>query len=164
PTSAKVREAIFNIVGSRVTGCAFLDLYAGTGVVGIEALSRGAEMAVFIEEDPISVKILRELIEEFGFKERAMVIKDNASHFLNKTDIAFDLIFADPPYKSDELEAVFAIIGERDILKEGGLAVAEHSSKKKVPSDFGGLRLKKSYRYGDTTLTTYETRDLSGHI
>ena len=165
PTSAKVRQAIFNILGERIIDAAFLDLYAGTGAVGIEALSRGAGKAVFVDDNSLRVNIIKELIKKFAFKDRAVIIKDRASNFINnfltpnsklQTPDFFDIIFIDPPYASGELDAILPLIDEKDILRDNGIAIAEHSSKKRLPEAIGRLKLIKNYKYGDTSLILYK--------
>jgi 16S rRNA (guanine(966)-N(2))-methyltransferase RsmD len=155
PTSAKVRQAIFNILGDRIIDAVFLDLYAGTGAVGIEALSRGAGKVFFVDDNSLRISIIKELIEKFGFKDRAEVVKDRASNFIKKSESVFDIIFVDPPYASGELDMVLPLIDERGILGDNGVVIAEHSSKKKLLSEIGSLRLIKTYKYGDTSLTLY---------
>jgi len=162
PTSAKVRQAIFNILGDRVIDAKFLDLYAGTGAVGIEALSRGAEKVFFVDDNSLRISIIKELIEKFGFKDRAKVVKDRASNFIKKSESVFDIIFVDPPYASGELDMVLPLIDERSILGDNGIVIAEHSSKKKLISEIGSLRLIKTYKYGDTSLTLYR-KEAIGH-
>jgi 16S rRNA (guanine(966)-N(2))-methyltransferase RsmD len=156
PTSAKVRQAIFNILGDRIIDAAFLDLYAGTGAVGIEALSRGAGKVFFVDDNSLRISIIKELIEKFGFKDRAEVVKDRASNFIKKSESVFDIIFVDPPYASGELDMVLPLIDERSILGDNGVVIAEHSSKKKLLSEIGSLKLIKTYKYGDTSLTFYK--------
>ncbi|MDI6728614.1 MAG: 16S rRNA (guanine(966)-N(2))-methyltransferase RsmD [Thermodesulfovibrionales bacterium] len=155
PTSAKVRQAIFNILGDRIINAVFLDLYAGTGAVGIEALSRGAGKVFFVDDNSLRISIIKELIGKFGFKDRAEVVKDRASNFIKKSESVFDIIFVDPPYASGELDMVLPLIDERGILGDNGVVIAEHSSKKKLLSEIGSLRLIKTYKYGDTSLTLY---------
>ncbi|HTZ17188.1 MAG TPA: 16S rRNA (guanine(966)-N(2))-methyltransferase RsmD [Dissulfurispiraceae bacterium] len=156
PTAAKVRKAIFDIVGARVLESRFLDLYAGTGAVGIEALSRGAEHVVFVENNAARVVIIRELIGKFGFAGSASVLKTSASLFLGKSSYnSFDIIFVDPPYASDEIERVLPVIDGSGILAEDGIVIIEHSSKKTLSLPLTKLRQKKNYRYGDTALTLY---------
>jgi 16S rRNA (guanine(966)-N(2))-methyltransferase RsmD len=165
PTSAKVRQAIFNIIGDRIIDASFLDLYAGTGAVGIEALSRGAGKTVFVDDNSLRVNVIKEVLEKFGLKNRAKVIKDKASNYIKKSEFVFDIIFVDPPYASDEINTILPLIDETDILSDNGVVIAEHSSKKTPPFasplDKGGirgtgnLRLIKTYRYGDTSLTLY---------
>jgi 16S rRNA (guanine(966)-N(2))-methyltransferase RsmD len=156
PTPAKVRKAIFDILGDRIIGSRFLDLYAGTGAVGIEALSRGADKAIFVDGNPARVSVIRDLTEKFGFKNSATVVKDKTFNFLKKSASVFDIIFVDPPYSSDELELILPLVDDTAILSNNGLVIAEHSSKKILPSAFKNLILKKSYKYGDTSLTVYE--------
>lgn len=157
PTSAKVRQAIFNILQNRIVGAEFLDLYSGTGAVGIEALSRGAGKTVFVDNNSLRVNVIKDLLEKFGFKDRAVVIKDDAKHFLRKiTQNFFDIIFADPPYASGELDIVLPLLDEKGILRDNGIVIAEHSSKKSMPLAIGSLKLKKTYKYGDTSLTLYK--------
>jgi 16S rRNA (guanine966-N2)-methyltransferase len=169
PTSAKVRQAIFNILGDKIIGASFLDLYAGTGAVGIEALSRGAKKTVFVDDNSLRVNIIKELIEKFGFKDRAVVIKDKTLNFLRKTEFIFDIIFVDPPYASGEIDVVLPLIDDCNILRDNGIVIAEHSSKKTPPftspldkggiREVGSLRLIKTYRYGDTSLTLYRKEE-----
>ncbi|MCL4457722.1 MAG: 16S rRNA (guanine(966)-N(2))-methyltransferase RsmD [Nitrospirae bacterium] len=164
PTSAKVRQAIFNILGERIIDAAFLDLYAGTGAVGIEALSRGAGKAVFVDDNSLRVNIIKELIEKFAFKDRAVIIKDRASNFINnfltpnsklQTPDSFDIIFVDPPYASGEIDVILPLIDEKAVLRDNGVVIAEHSSKKPLAHEMGSLKLMKIYKYGDTSLTLY---------
>ncbi len=156
PTSAKVRKAIFDILGPRIIDAGFLDLYAGTGAVGIEALSRGAGMAVFVDENSVRVKMIRELAEKFGFKKRAEVVRESAALFVKRRETAFDIVFVDPPYASDELQTILPLMESRDILAENAIVIAEHPSKQPPPDVIGSLELAKRYKYGDTSLSLYK--------
>lgn len=180
PTSAKARKAIFDIIGDRIIDSEFLDLYAGTGAVGIEAISRGARKVVFVDDSSLRIGIIKELIEKFGFKDSAVVIKDDAKHFLRKitpnsklqTQGFFDIIFVDPPYASGEIDVVLHLIDKKEVLRGDGFVIAEHSSKKTPPftspldkggiRGVGSLRLIKTYKYGDTSLTFYR-KEAKGH-
>ncbi len=170
PTSAKVRQAIFNILGNilgdKIIGSRFLDLYAGTGAVGIEALSRGTGRVVFVDDNSLRLEIIKDMMEKFGFKDRAVVVKDDAKHFLKRmTQNCFDIIFVDPPYASGEIDTVLPLIDERGVLRDNGIVIVEHSSKKAPPftspldkggtRGVGSLKLMKTYKYGDTSLTLY---------
>lgn len=156
PTAAKVRQAIFNILAGNIEGSSFLDLYAGTGAVGIEALSRGAGHVVFVEDNPARISIIKDLLEKFGFIGRASVVKAQAVSFLRKSTGSFDIIFLDPPYATDELALSLPIIDESMLVRKEGIVIAEHSSKKALTCPLKNLMLRKSYRYGDTALTLYE--------
>jgi 16S rRNA (guanine966-N2)-methyltransferase len=158
PTSSKVREALFDILGEKIQGVVFVDLYAGTGTVGIEALSRGGKKAIFVESDDLRVSTIKRNADKFGFKERVEVIKCSAYKFLEKSAAAnerFDIFFIDPPYHSDEINKVLPLIGEKELLNDNGIVIVEHFSKKKMPETAGKLMINRSYRYGDTILTLY---------
>jgi 16S rRNA (guanine(966)-N(2))-methyltransferase RsmD len=157
PTSAKVRKAIFDILSGSVAECRFLDLYAGTGAVGIEALSRGAEEVVFVENNAKRTAIIKDLIGKFGFSDKGVIINSPVDYFLRRgTFEPFDIIFVDPPYASDELEISLKLIDSIKCLSDGGIVVAEHSSKKNIRLPLKNLSFKKNYRYGDTALTLLE--------
>ena len=157
PTAAKVRKAIFDILSGRIIGSRFLDLYAGTGAVGIEAASREAEHVVLVEDSAARIAIIRELIDKFGFTGRASVVRTPVTSFINTASHgAFDIIFLDPPYTSDELERVLPVIDKSKLLTDEGIVIVEHSSKKTLSYSLANLKFKKNYRYGDSALTLYE--------
>ncbi|MGO9614727.1 MAG: 16S rRNA (guanine(966)-N(2))-methyltransferase RsmD [Dissulfurispiraceae bacterium] len=156
PTSAKVRKAIFDILGQRIVGSNFLDLYAGTGAVGIEALSRGSARVAFVEDCSVRGDAIRELTIKFGLSDRAVIFRDKTALFLKKHAISFDIIFIDPPYASRELDLVLPLLGKSAVLNDGGVAVVEHSSRSLLPPRVGRLALVKNYRYGDTSLSVYK--------
>jgi 16S rRNA (guanine966-N2)-methyltransferase len=158
PTSAKVREALFDILRNDVAGAVFLDLYAGTGAVGFEALSRGAEKAHMVESNPMRFRALSDAIDHMGIHGRVFSYRDEALSFLAKASssgISFDVIFADPPYASDETGKILPFIDRCDVLKAGGCFVIEHPSKKIPNFVTRSLKMVKNYRYGDTSLTLY---------
>ena len=155
PTSSKARQAIFDILGDRVMDADFLDLYAGTGAVGLEALSRGAKRVVFVERNSKRADMIKKLIEDFGFNDRAIVVKDKADAFLKKMRHRFDVIFVDPPYESKDLVDMLPLIDKANILNNDGSVIVEHSSKKKMPDAAINIIMMKNYKYGDTALTLY---------
>ena len=154
PTSAKVREALFDIMRSDVEGSSFLDLYAGTGAVGIEALSRGASEVTFVEENRVRCRSIGEAVARFGLGGRGVVECRRAQDFLRRSGASYDIIFADPPYASDELMNILPLVAEFDLLKPGGCLVIEHPSRL-APGGDGTLQCVKRYRYGDTMLSLY---------
>lgn len=159
PTSSKVREALFDIIRNKIKGSSFVDLYAGTGTVGLEALSRGASIAIFVEPNELRIRTIKNNVHEFGFREKALVVKGRAYEFLKKASAekeSFDIFFLDPPYLSEEIEKVLPIVGKEGLLSEGGIVIVEHFIKKKIPETAGTLKIDKSYRYGDTMLTLYK--------
>jgi len=158
PTSSKVREALFDIIRNRLESAHFVDLYAGSGTVGLEALSRGAEHVVFVEPDKLRTVMIQKNIESLGFSGNASISKTDAENFLRKAALessGYDILFLDPPYRSEEIEKVLPLIGGSKILNDEGLVIVEHFIKKTPPRVAGSLILSKQYRYGDTMLTLY---------
>lgn len=155
PTSGKVREAIFNILGPRITDSRFLDLYAGTGAVGLEALSRGAAEAVFVDISSHRVKLIRDLAGRFGLGERACIAQADAVSFLHRNEMSFDIIFVDPPYASDEITRILPLIDSDDVLNPDGTIIIEHAKKITLPERLEHAILKKCYKYGDTMLSLF---------
>ena len=160
PTSSKARQAIFDILGDRVMDADFLDLYAGTGAVGLEALSRGAKRVVFVERNNKRADMIKKFIDDFGFKDRALVVKDRVDTFLTKMRHRFDVVFIDPPYESKELADILPLIDKANILNNDGSVIIEHSSKKKMPDAAKNIIMMKSYKYGDTALTLYRKESI----
>lgn len=160
PTTGKVKEALFNIVRERISGARFLDLYAGTGVIGTEALKQGASEAVFVEVSKKCVKGIHEAISRHKLTGRARVAAQKAVPYIEwagENRISFDIIFLDPPYHSDEIMVVLSALGTVPVLTEKGVVIAEHFTKKTLPDTFGNLHKTRDYKYGDTVLSIYET-------
>jgi 16S rRNA (guanine(966)-N(2))-methyltransferase RsmD len=157
PTSAKVREALFNIIQGRIEGSRFMDLFAGTGAVGIEALSRQAAYAAFIEADRERVKRIRKTIERMGMASRTDVFCLDALKYLSglSSPERFDVIFADPPYGYGKFDELMEILYNRNIVGMDGIVVIEHSAKKRLRDEYRGFALEKEYRYGDTMLSKF---------
>jgi len=163
PTSDKVREALFSILGEKVVGCSFLELFAGTGAVGIEALSRGAGHAVFVDSSLKAARLIRENLDGLGYRDRAAVVSKDTLQFLKKTASGlgpFDLVFVDPPYHEDTGAKALEAIGDGpdegpDYLAQGATVVFEHFKKYDAPDSVGRLAKIKDYRYGDTVLSVY---------
>ena len=160
PTSARVREALFSILSDRVKGAQWLDLYAGTGAIGIEALSRGAEHVVFVEPDSSSMRILRENIGRCSYTQSSTVINCEAREFLRPSGASespplFDIVFADPPYHETDLEHLLSTLSGSSQVSSQGLIILEHFSKTLLPERIGNLHRSRQSRYGDTTLTFF---------
>lgn len=159
PTSSKVKEALFDIMRDAIKGASFVDLYAGTGMVGLEALSRGASKAIFVESDRLNARAIKENALRFGFGEKVMVVEGRVEEFLKKAATegkSFDILFLDPPYCSEEVTKVLPLAGKN--LNYEGTVIVEHFFKKKLPETSGELKMLKSYRYGDTVLTLYKRK------
>jgi 16S rRNA (guanine(966)-N(2))-methyltransferase RsmD len=161
PTSSKVRESVFNIIGSLIVDAKFIDLYAGTGAVGIEAMSRGANMVFFVEPDRKRAELIKDMLKDCGCFERAEIIKSKAADFIKKAErdnSKFDIIFLDPPYHGGEIGAALSLLAEGTLLNDDGIIIAEHASKKKLPDEIGRLAKRKDYKYGDTMLTLFRKK------
>lgn len=158
PTPDRVREAIFNILGEVVPGARVLDLFAGTGALGLEALSRGARLAVFVEEHPASLAVLRKNLETLGLAEHVEVLPLPVKAGLRKLAQRggeFDLVFLDPPYGSGLAEASLRDLAALPILSPSARVVAEHSRWEVLPERVGPLGLMELRRYGDTQVAFY---------
>jgi 16S rRNA (guanine966-N2)-methyltransferase len=154
PTSDKVKQALFNIIGNRIEGATFLDLFAGAGGIGIEALSRGAGRVVFVDDSRESLSAVRINVEQAGFADRAQLVFSKAESFLGKPSGPYDIVFLDPPYAM-ELGPLLGLIAESGILKPGCEVIAEHFKKQPSPPAAGTLTRYREARYGDTVLSFY---------
>jgi len=161
PTPEKVRDALFNILSQELSGALVLDLYAGTGAVGIEALSRGAGHVTFVEKDRRHSKYLRKNLEACQSPEAVSLFEMATGDFLTRHSGLYDLVFLDPPYLGPELALVLPRIMEGAIISPGGWVVVEHSCKKNLSQEMGRLYLSKQRRYGETVLSFYEKKHIS---
>ncbi len=161
PTSDKVKQALFNILGGRVADAAFLDLYAGAGGIGIEALSRGAGRVVFVDSSRESIAAIKKNIERTGLGERAQVVPAKAEAFVRGSKEAYDIAFLDPPYAA-EMQPLLELIAGSGIVKPDGVVIAEHFKKQPSPEHAGSLTLYREARYGDTVLAFY--KNMSAHM
>ena len=155
PTADRVKEALFSIINFDIPGATVLDLFAGTGQLGIEALSRGANRAVFIDAREDACKIIRENIRRTKFENQARVIRSDYLEYLRRCKEKFDIILLDPPYAEVFLENALKSITEIDILQSGGIIIAERPIEKELLLDFEGFTRSKDYKYGKTLLTIY---------
>ena len=155
PTTDKVKEGIFSAIQFEVEGARVLDLFAGTGQLGIEALSRGAEKAVFVDRRTDAVKLIRENLEVTRLTEGAQVVCGDSMAYLAAQREPFDLIFLDPPYEADLLERAIAHIARFDILSPGGIMVAESPAEKELPALAPPYHIAREYRYGRIKVTLY---------
>ena len=154
PTTGKVKEALFSVIQFDIEGRRVLDLFAGTGQLGIEALSRGDECAVFVERRRDALQVIRENLEACGMTDKARVVNGDAMSYL-KSGEKFDLIFLDPPYASGLLEQALEEIVRFDICRRHGIIVAESAADKTLPPLAGPYALYREYRYGKIKLTVY---------
>jgi 16S rRNA (guanine(966)-N(2))-methyltransferase RsmD len=160
PTPDRLRETLFNVLAPVIDGCVFLDAYAGTGAVGIEALSRGARKCVFVEKNRAAVEVIRENLATLGLENRAEVFTGKAIAVLERAPA--DIVFLDPPYELEkEYEAALNALG----ASTEKLVIAQHSSRIELPPEYGCLRRYRVLKQGDNSLSFYRSassaRDLS---
>lgn len=155
PTTDRVKEGMFNILQFDIEGRRVLDLFAGTGQLGIECLSRGAASAVFVDRRPDAVKLIRENLKTTDLADRAQVVAGDSMEYLKSVREKFDLVLLDPPYAAELLEPVIAHIARFDILAPHGIIIAEHPADKALPALTPPYRLHRTYRYGRIGLTVY---------
>lgn len=161
PTADKVKQALFNIIQFEIVGDV-LDLFAGSGQLGIEALSRGARSAVFVDAGRQAISVVRENLAKTHLSDRAECFQTDYASYLKRCRRKFHLIFLDPPYAEKFLENAIKSISEIDILEENGIIVTERPLGKPLDEEYSGLVRSKDYVYGKTTITLFrrETKPL----
>ena len=153
PTSEMVKEAVFSIIQFEIEGARVLDLFAGTGQLGIEALSRGAYSASFVDKSKTSTAVINENLIKTKLKDKARVLTADVLTFVNSTTERFDIVFIDPPY-SESVDAEFLNkLSER--INDSGIIICETDNRQTLPENAGEFGLKKEYKYGKTKITTY---------
>lgn len=155
PTADRVKEAVFSIIQFETEGSRFLDLFAGTGQMGIEALSRGASHAVFVDEWKDACQLVKENLRLSGLSAKAAVVQDHYLSYLQKCRETFDIVFLDPPYAEIFLENALNKISEIDILSDRGIIICERPAEKQLELEIPGLKRCKDYRYGKTWITVF---------
>lgn len=165
PITDRVKESLFNILGPRVEGCRFLDLFAGTGSVGIEALSRGAEVAVFVERYGLATSIIRQNLATTGLSDHGTVLKEDVFDFLETTvEPAFDLVYAGPPqYQSLWDRTLLALDSRPELISRDGWAIVQIWPKEHEPLELEHLVERDSRQYGSSRLLFFEKRPRGGN-
>ena len=155
PTADRVKEALFSILQFDLPGTRVLDLFGGTGQLGIEAISRGAKSAVFVDAGDAPCKLIKENLRRAKMEGDGRVVRSDYLQFLAHCREKFDIIFLDPPYAEVFLENSIKKISEIDILQSGGIIVAERPVEKPLDMEIEGFSRSKDYKYGKTLLTLY---------
>ena len=155
PTADRVKEALFSIIQFDIPASKVLDLFGGTGQLGIEALSREAKSAVFIDEREDACKLIHENLKKTRLEGSAKVIRSDYAAYLKNCKEKFNIIFLDPPYAEVFLENSLKMITEIDILETGGIIVTERPLGNALLCEFSGYTRSKDYKYGNTLLTIY---------
>ena len=159
PTTDRVKESMFNILQFDVEGSRVLDLFAGTGQLGIEALSRGAAAAVFVEQRRDAAALVRDNLRLTGLADRARVVNGEALAYLASAGERFDSMFLDPPYAAGLWKPVLEAVSRFDILSDHGIIICESPQDEALPEAVGSCRVHRTYRYGRIRLTTYHREE-----
>ena len=155
PTTDRVKEALFSIIHFDIPGARVLDLFGGTGQLGIEALSRGAASATFVDQSDAACRLIRENLKRTKFEQKGRVVRSDYLEYLSRCREQYDIILLDPPYAEVFLENALKRIAEIDILQSGGIIIAERPLGKDLPWEFEGFARSRDYKYGKILLTLY---------
>lgn len=165
PTTDRLRETLFNVLTNgavnRVEGASFLDLYAGSGAVGIEALSRGASFIAFVEQGAAALTVLRKNLDKLGIRTGVAIEKRSVSAYLLRSTMTFDVVYLDPPYDDTEeyTRTLESLGGDRNVLlAANALVIAEHRRKSILQDNYGQLERIRLLQQGDAGLSFYEVR------
>jgi len=158
PTPDRVKEALFNIIQFDIEGRNVLDLFAGSGQIGIETLSRGAAQATFVDASKDSIGAVTKNLENSGLAEHARIVNMDFSSFLAQKSNRFDIAFLDPPYRTGILQRALPLTAE--VMNKGGTIICEHPSDEELPETAGDFLCARSYRYGKIVLTLYRHKDV----
>jgi len=159
PTHDKVKESIFSMIQGHIEAAVVLDLFAGTGNLGLEAISQGAKKAIFVENGRIPLRTLKRNVDLCGFQDQAEILSLDAEMALNvlrRRGEKVDLVFIDPPYGSGYVDKTLRFINSHDMVNVGGAIVVEHGSEERPAAKWGRLSLKKRKRHGDTTISIFQ--------
>jgi 16S rRNA (guanine(966)-N(2))-methyltransferase RsmD len=161
PTKDRIREAVFNVIAGEVPGSRVLDLFAGSGAYGLEALSRGAGKAIFVEGGREFSAVIKENIKSLGVEARAKIITKDVFKSLEevkKEKESFDLVFSDPPYSKGMAKKTLIKINHYDILNHSGLLIIEHNIDERLPENEGAVSVFKRKTYGKTVISIYSKK------
>jgi 16S rRNA (guanine966-N2)-methyltransferase len=164
PTAARLRQTLFDILAPVLPGCRFLDAFAGSGAIGLEALSRGASRVVFVDASAPAIAAIRENLAALPEGGDTQVFRQDARlalAALADSGVRFDVIYLDPPYDSALYEELLDVVSTMGLLREGGVAVAEHFHKRALPETIGRLARTRSVRVGDHRLTFYRGQEIA---
>lgn len=153
PTADKVKEAVFSIIQFDIEGSAVLDLFSGSGQLGIESLSRGAKSCIFVDSSRASLEITKENISAAGFKDSSETINADGINYLRMCRKTFDIAFLDPPYRKGLIEQALPLLSGH--MSERGIVVCEHEQGLEFSGEYGGLMKYRTYRYGKTEVTVF---------
>lgn len=163
PTADRVKESVFNILGDIVDDARVLDIFAGTGNLGLEALSRGAKSAIFVDCSQESIEIIKENAQRTKLIDFTKICKNDVLHALDRlaqSEDVFDLLFCDPPYNKGFVQTVLEKIDKQPIMADRGIIVMEHSQHEKITGEWQNVEVRRTERYGETLISflLYKTK------
>ena len=158
PTTGKVKEAMFSILQFQLPGRKILDLFAGCGQLGIEALSRGAESATFVDSSRYSFEVIKRNLTACGFFSSAKVLQMDALQFLNSKNEKYDIVLLDPPYRAGLAQQALPLLPA--LMNDGGVILCETALEEELPAEIGTFAIDREYRYGKIKLTSYRLKSL----
>lgn len=158
PTTDKVKESIFSIIQFQIEGRKFLDLFAGSGQMGIEALSRGASKAVFVDKSKQAYNVITKNLKNVNLQENAAVFNMDSVSYISQCGIKFDIAFLDPPYGTGLLQQ--ALNKVTSVMNIGGLILCESPYEEEMPQNVGDFHIRKQYKYGKIKVTVYSHNDI----
>ncbi|WP_096199238.1 16S rRNA (guanine(966)-N(2))-methyltransferase RsmD [Bacillus sp. FJAT-45350] len=159
PTTDKVKESIFNMIGPYFDGGMALDLYGGSGGLGIEVLSRGADKVIFVDQNKKAIDTIKENVNQCKYNDKVEIYRNDASRALKaliKREVSFSYIFLDPPYAKQQLASEISIISDHGLLEENGVIVTEHDASVQLPEKVGSAICIRKETYGDTTISIFK--------
>lgn len=158
PTTERVKEGVFSIIQFNIQGRRFLDLFAGSGQMGIEALSRGAREAVFVDSARSSADVIKRNLKKTNLEGNAKVLNTDSLAFASNTNEKFDLVFLDPPYSTGILQQALSLISKK--MNKGGIIICESPEKDEIPQKIGDFALDRNYHYGKIKISTYSHEEV----
>ncbi|MBQ8795866.1 MAG: 16S rRNA (guanine(966)-N(2))-methyltransferase RsmD [Clostridia bacterium] len=158
PTTDKVKESVFSIIQFQLQERVFLDLFAGSGQMGIEALSRGAKKAYLVDQSLKSIRVIEQNVKATGFEDKAQVVRQESKSFLATSRENFDIAYVDPPFGLGLIDEVLPLLAEK--MNKGGVILCECADSEQVPDEAGDFILDRNYRYGKIKVSLYRHKEM----
>ncbi len=158
PTTDKVKESVFSIIQFQIQGRVFLDLFSGSGQIGIEALSRGAKKAYLVDQSIKSIRVIEQNVKTTGFEKSATVVRQDAQSFLLSARENFDIAYLDPPFDKGIIDDVLPLVSAK--MNKGGVILCECGDSETLPEESGDFVLDRTYRYGKIKVSLYRHREM----